>query len=277
MKKIIVLFLALALSLSGVFSAFAAGASSPTRPATETKVVDIVPLDPTEIKAETPTQEQDTKYSSDSKAKMEERGIDASKYVEPNIIQIEMLKEDTPEGWYYVLIETPETRKETIISDISYDEIIVARQEAEKVDERMERYVPSVVEKAADNGYKPQDCYLYSIEDWTFYEVRGGHYHDFEFPGAQVKVYPGDIQDIFICLLHRNHNTQKWEMVETSWDGKNLVFNLPKNLSPFAIICAGEKQSPKTGDNTLLWSAYASGAVILVACAGYVLLRRKKQ
>lgn len=276
MKKIIVFLLAIVLSLSGVFSTFAAGISSPHRPSPGPKVVDTTPLNPEDIKLEAPTTKQNEKYASESKEIMKRRGVDPSKYAEPNIIQVEMLKKDVPEGWHYVLIETPESRKETIISDISFDEIIIARQEAEAVNEHMEKYVPSVVEKAAENGYKPQDCYLYSIEDWTFYEVRDGHYHDFEFPGAQVKVYPGDIKDVFICLLHRNHNTQKWEMVETSWEGDNLVFNLPRNLSPFAIICAGEKQSPRTGDNTLLWAAYAIGAAALVFGVFYAFIRSRK-
>ncbi len=300
MKKFTVLVIAVVLSLTGVFSAFAAGTKSPTPKPKVIEVKEVTLPDGTKMNKPTDTQKSD--YYEESKKATAGRGLDPSKYINPKITAVEMVGKDYKEGWYYVLIETPETEKETIISPISYDEIIIARQEAEKVNERMEKYVPDVSVKAAEKGYKPQDCYVYSIEDWTFYEVHPDHMHDYEFPGAQVRVYPGDIKDIFICLLHRDHNTQKWEMVETSWDGKDLVFNLPANLSPFAIICASHKspvtptgggsavteittgpgaeapkQSPKTGDNTLLWFGYAAGTVVLMLGAAYILINGVKR
>lgn len=302
MKKLAVLIITVVLSLTGVFSAFAAGVKSPT-PQPKVIVIEDVEL-PDGTKMNKPTETQKSDYYEESQEKTQDRGFDPSKYINPKITAVEMVGKDVQDGWYYVLIETPEPEKETIISDISYNEIIVARQEAEAVRERMENYVPEVTDKAKEKGYKPEECYVYSIEDWTFYEVHPDHIHDTEFPGAQVKVYPGDIKDKFICLLHRDHNTQEWEMIETSWDGKDLVFNLPANLSPFAIICASHKspvtptgggsssvivqeteapvQAPKTGDNTLLWFGYAAGAVVLMLGAAYVLVNgirrnRRKQ
>ena len=188
-------------------------------------------------------------------------------------------RREYPDG-HYILIYTPYAERDTIKSQKSRDAINAAYGEIMNCSSLIQP-MPVIATKIQNAGLTPDDCYVGDLFDLTYYYVEGDSYTEISSYSGTVRLNLPDDKDGYICLVHRKNGV--WTNVDARWEGDDLVFNV-NGLSPFAVINAKDisimesdsKQSPRTGDNTLLWGVYAAGAAALIICAGYVLLRRKK-
>ena len=198
------------------------------------------------------------------------RGVPADKVITAEKTGVQLYEGKISGGLSYILAETPENEAASVLSDKGYNEMLAARKEITAAKERMDTYVPSVAQKAKDAGFAPEKCYVYSLEDWSFYQANPGYSVSTQFPGADVRVNMANIRSTFVCMLVRDNGV--WKMMDTSWDGDYLIYHIPAGIGPIAIICAGDgsilesgsKQSPKTGDSTILWTVFGAGAALLL-------------
>lgn len=178
-----------------------------------------------------------------------------------------------------ILTEYPE--RDTIIADGSRRDIDLAYAEVDKAKGHLDMIHPQITSMAAAKGYGIEDCYVERLFDLTYYLVLPQYVYSRDYRQIHIALGDHGIDDRFICLLHRMDGV--WTVVENATvSGGVLTFEAPA-LSPFAVIVADigtafdsdGKQSPKTGDNTLIWAATAIGGLMLLLGAGYVLIRKK--
>ena len=178
-----------------------------------------------------------------------------------------------------ILTEYPE--RETIIADGSRRDMDLAYTEVNKAQGHLDTIHPQITAMAAQKGYGIEDCYVERLFDLTYYLINPDYVYSRDYRRVHFALGDNDIDERFICLLHRMDGV--WTVVDNATvSGGILTFEAPA-LSPFAVIVADigtafdsdGKQAPKTGDNTLTWAATAIGGLMLLLGAGYVLIRKK--
>ena len=178
-----------------------------------------------------------------------------------------------------ILTEYPE--RVTIIADSSRNEMNLAYAEVTRAEGHMEKILPQIASIAAQKGFAIEDCSVERLFDLTYYLINPDYVYSRDYRRVHMELNDDSIEDKFVCLLHRNEGV--WTVVENAKViGSTLTFETAA-LSPFAIVVADigtafdsdGKQSPKTGDNTLIWAATAIGGLMLLLGAGYVLIRKK--
>lgn len=180
-----------------------------------------------------------------------------------------------------VLVYTDYTEYDTIINSVSRGEMLAAIKEINTVDGHIDKILPEVGTRAVERGFARESCSVGALFDMTYYLVNPDHIYSNDFKSVHVCMSRFNLEDNFICLLHRNNGA--WEIVENATlSGNTLTFEV-NDLSPFALVVGeygsifeeGAKQAPKTGDQTFAWTAAAIGSLMLLLGAGYILLRKK--
>lgn len=197
--------------------------------------------------------------------------------------KISLLKGARSDGQRDVVVYTDYPDTASIISDSSRAAMSAAYASIQAVNGRVDKYVPAVANMAVQAGFVPEQLYMADLFDLSYYVVNSNNTYTYseDYKGVHVELTRPELKDQFVAVMQRVGD--QWKIVEAKWNGNTLVFDVA-NLTEFAIFCAGDlsildsggKRSPKTGDQTLIWAAYAAGFTALMLCGGYILIRRRK-
>lgn len=198
-------------------------------------------------------------------------------------LRISINKGDRSDGIRDVVVYTDYPDMASIISGSSRAAMNAAFASIQAVNGRVDQYVPAVGEMAVKAGFAPEQLYMADLFDLSYYLVDSNNNYTYsdDYSGVHVEMTRPDLKDQFVSVLQRVGN--EWKVVEAKWNGGTLSFDVGE-LTEFVIICAGDmsildssgRRSPKTGDQTLLWTAYAIGAAALIFGAFYVFVRSRK-
>lgn len=291
MKRIIVLLMAVMLSIASVMTVSAApyvkspqrgggggGGSSSGGPSVSGSMVKYKDGKSVQLVDVT------TEYSASYLKQVEARNPQAAEALKSSdVLRISINKGDRSDGRKDVVVYTDYPDMASIISDSSRAAMGAAYTSVQAVNGRVDQYVPAVGDMAVKAGFAPEQLYMADLFDLSYYLVDSNNNYTYsdDYSGVHVEMARPDLKDQFVAVLQRVGN--EWKVVEAKWNGGTLAFDVGE-LTEFAIICAGDlsildssgRRSPKTGDQTLLWAAYAIGAAALVFGAFYAFIRSRK-
>ena len=291
MKRIIVLLMAVMLSIASVMTVSAApyvkspqrgggggGGSSSGGPSVSGSMIKYKDGKSVQLVDVT------TEYSASYLKQVEAKNPQAAEALKsPDVLRISINKGDRSDGHKDVVVYTDYPDMASIISDSSRAAMGAAYASVQAVNGRVDQYVPAVGDMAVKAGFAPEQLYMADLFDLSYYLVDSNNNYTYsdDYSGVHVEMARPDLKDQFVAVMQRVGN--EWRVVETKWDGNTLSFDVGE-LTEFAIICAGDlsildssgRRSPKTGDQTLFWAAYAIGAAALVFGAFYAFIRSRK-
>jgi len=177
------------------------------------------------------------------------------------------------------LILTRYPQKAAIIDDENRSAIDDAYVETQEAEGHLETLTPQIEDKAVEAGVPIEECKVTDVFDLTYYRLTDTWRKSHDHGKINVK-FTADRLKNFVGLMHRNKG--KWETVmdaKITGEARDTLTFSATDLSPFAVVTWGDEgvgtgaaQSPKTGDNTLIWAGTTAAAVLLLSAAAYVLV-----
>jgi len=144
-----------------------------------------------------------------------------------------------PDGCVVYIVVTPYLYRNTIESQQSQEEIVLAYQDMNN-STSVEDMAPVVVEFADHLGLEDEDLIISNLFDVTLYVHEGGS-HDETYDHQHIYNIKFTTEDLlnFVCLLHYDADNDLWEIVDgarITGENRDIVTFTWDCASPFAIV-----------------------------------------